>query len=210
VIVRPDSDPASPTISGSVLSPAIWLRAALLRGLLFYGFWWLLAGPRLLALGTVEVAGLLPELAMGLVAAALATGVSLRLLHVRRAGRWRWGGILSYLIFHFPAQSLVAGFRVARLAVAPRRRIVAIGVNHVTALPAGPPRDLFATLISIAPGTLSLGSPAPDRLAFHGLPASATLAADIHREERLLAHVLGLPSVVVKGQGPSRRKIADA
>jgi hypothetical protein len=57
---------------------------------------------------------------------------------------------------------------------------------------------------------LSLGSPAPDRLAFHGLPASATLAADIHREERLLAHVLGLPSVVVKGQGPSRRKIADA
>ncbi len=158
----------------------------------YFGCWLLLA-----TLGTG--ANLIADLAVGLLAAAAATWVSLRLLPPG-PGRVRYGA-LARLAGHFLWQSVVAGFDVARLAFAPRLALRPGFLNYPVRIPKGPARATFGALTSLVPGTLSVGAGPGDTLVFHCLDPSQSVAQGLAADEALLIAALSLEPQAIKPQG---------
>jgi len=127
------------------------------------------------------------DLAVGLLATACATWVSLRLLP-QQAGEVRLLRLLLQLP-HFMWQSLVAGIDVARRAFAPTPRLHTGFVDFRTRMPAGHARNNFATIVSLMPGTLPSGEKS-DSIEFHCLDVTQPVAEQLGEEEKRLASAL--------------------
>ncbi len=155
---------------------------ALARAAGFFGCWLLLA-----TLGTG--ANLIADLVVGLLAAAAATWVSLRLLPPG-PGRVRYGALVR-LTWRFLWQSVVAGIDVARLAFAPRLALRPGYLNYPVRIPPGPGRALFGALTSLVPGTLPVGAGPGDTLVYHCLDLSRPVAEGLAADEALLIEAQG-------------------
>ena len=159
------------------------LRAAALRATGFYGFWLLLARPWELALAEAALA----DLAVGLIAATLATRVSLRLLPPA-PGRLRVGA-LTRLVGRFLWQSIVGGLDVARRAFDPRLPLNPGFLRYPSRLPGGTPRAVYGALTSLVPGTLPVGSDPDGALIYHCLDVDQPIAEGLARDEAALAAI---------------------
>lgn len=155
---------------------------ALARAAGFFGCWLLLT-----TLGTG--ANLIADLAMGLLAAAAATWVSLRLLPPG-PGRVRYGALIR-LVGRFLWQSVVAGIEVARLAFAPRLALRPGFLSYPARIPPGPGRALFGALTSLLPGTLLVGAGPGDILVYHCLDPRQPVAEGLAKDEALLIEAQG-------------------
>jgi multicomponent Na+:H+ antiporter subunit E len=151
------------------------IAAAVVRGVLFFGFWLLLMP------GAQAV-----DLAVGVLTAALAAWASLSLLPPA-AGRLRLAALLAYLP-HFLWQSVAAGIDVARRALDPRLPLNPGFVRYRTAFPPGAARDAFASITSLLPGSVPADEDA-ETLLYHCLDTAQPLAAQLAAEERVLAKV---------------------
>ncbi len=150
------------------------LKTALVRWALFLLFWVALIG--------VSVSAL----AVGVVAAAAATLVS---LHLLPPGPQRVRlGALAALLPRFLWQSLLAGWDVARRAFDPRLPLrpgfVAFRSTHAP----GHLRNTFATISSLMPGTLPCDENA-DEIIFHCLDVGQPVVEQLAAEEKVLARV---------------------
>lgn len=153
------------------------MRAVMIRGAGFLGFWLLLIGPNPV------------DLVAGLFAAAAATGTSLRLLPPS-SGRWQYAA-LTRLTLRFMQQSIIGGLDVARRALDPRLPLRPGFVAYPVRLPPGPARYTFSALTSALPGTLPTGSNAHGVLIYHCLDIDQPVAAHLAIDEELLTRVLG-------------------
>ncbi len=147
-----------------------------LRALLFFGVW-------IVADQSAKPGNLL----VGVLAAAAATWLSLRLLPPAR-GRVRLAGLLR-LLPRFLWQSLVAGFDVARRAFAPRPDLQPGFVEYRTQLPPGSARSAFELISSLMPGSV-VSDKGADRIEFHCLDTRAPVADQLAAEERAYAPAL--------------------
>lgn len=152
--------------------------AAWLRGIGYFGFWLLL------------MPSLAPaDLVFGLLLSGGATWVSLRLLPVE------CGGVrvskLLLLAPHFVYESLLAGIDVARRALDPKLPLNPGLVNCPVGFAPGFARNTFATIMSLLPGSVSLGEGADDTLlVYHCLDLDEPLVERLYAEERLFAKAL--------------------
>lgn len=160
--------------------------AALARGAGFFGFWLLLARPGTDAPSTPDLAA---DLVVGLLAAAAAAGVSLRLLPPAR-NRLHVGALARFAV-HFIRQSMVAGVDVARRAFDPRLPLQLGYLAYPVRLAPGTGRAAFGAVTSLMPGTLPVGTAADDALVYHCLDLDQPVAAGLARDEALLARVRG-------------------
>jgi multicomponent Na+:H+ antiporter subunit E len=167
------------------------IRVVVARWSVFFGFWLLLVGP---GLSETAATGLTADLAVGLLAAAVATGVSLRLLPPA-PGRLHLAA-LARLALHFFWQSIVAGFDVARRAFDPRLPLKPGDLAFPTRLPPGTERAAFGAITSLMPGTLPVETDANGKLVYHCLDLDQPVAASLARDEALLRRVSDGGSVI--------------
>lgn len=150
------------------------MAAAALRGVALFGLWLGLGGGTGLA-----------DLAMGAVAALLATRVSLRLMPPS-GGAFRPLAALR-LGVGLVRVSVSAGLDIALRALDPRLPIRPGEVAVPLALPPGAARDSFRLYAGLAPGTLPSGLDADGRLIVHALDLDQPVARDISAAEALFA-----------------------
>ena len=141
----------------------------LLRAALFFGLWLAIAGP----------AGLVP----GVLAALAASWVSLQLLPP--GGAFGSPEAALRLLGRVASQSLLAGIDIARRAFDPRLPVQPGMVSFPTRLPAGPVRDGFTALSSLAPGAVPAGLAPDGALAVHALDTRLPVLADLATSEAL-------------------------
>jgi len=123
------------------------------------------------------------DLVAGAVAALAATWASLRLL---RPGTSRVRpAALARLVLRFLRQSVVAGVDVARRALDPRLPLHPGFVAYPMALPRGPARNMFTTLISLLPGTVPTESDEKEGLLIHCLDVEQPVVTQLAAEEAL-------------------------
>jgi multicomponent Na+:H+ antiporter subunit E len=152
----------------------------LLRGAGFFGAWLLLARPSAFAWA---------DLAVGLLAAMLATSASLQLLDPGPS-RLRLRA-LPRLVARFLWQSLVAGLDVARRVFDPRLPIKPGYLAYPVRIPDGPRRAAFGAFTSLMPGTLPVGTDRDGSLVYHCLDLGQPIAVSLARDEALVADVQG-------------------
>ena len=150
-------------------------RAALLRGAILLGYWVVLMGP-----GRDDVV-------VGMLTAALATWVSLRLLPPQPA-RLRLVA-LPALALRFLWQSVVAGVDVARRAFDPRLPLRPGFLTYRVGFPPGPARNAFTDLTSLLPGTVPAGEQ-DGVLLYHCLDVDQPVVAQLAEEEAVLRRAL--------------------
>lgn len=158
---------------------APWRFAAVaIRGAFFLGFWLLISGSGL------------ADLAIGIAAAALATGISLRLLPDSHS-RLRPVAVLA-LVANFFRQSILSGVRVAGLAFDPNLPLHPGFVRYRLRLPEGGARCAFQALSSLLPGSLPTGTDAADgALIVHCLDTREPVAVNLAAEEALFMRATG-------------------
>lgn len=93
----------------------------------------------------------------------------------------------------FARQSVLGAIDVAWRACQPRLPIAPGFRTHVTALPAGAPRTLFANCITLLPGTLTADIDGA-RLTIHMLDRTQDLTADLGALEARVAAIWALPA----------------
>jgi multicomponent Na+:H+ antiporter subunit E len=151
------------------------VRAALVRGTGFIAFWIVLIGADA------------SQLAVGLVTAAAATWLSLRLLPpgamVARPAA------LPALALRFVWLSVVAGWDVARRALDPRMPLRPGFVTYPVRFPPGPARIVFSTFTSLLPGTVPAGDDGA-ALLYHCLDVEQPIASQLAAEEAMLSRTL--------------------
>ena len=156
--------------------PGQVVRAAVVRGAGLLAFWVVLIG---VGAGDIVV---------GLVTAAGATWVSLRLLP---AGTGRLYPVaLGTLALRFIWQSVVGGWDVARRALDPRLPVRPGFVAYAVGFPPGPARNVFTTLTSLLPGTVPAGEDGGN-LLYHCLDVEQPVAAQLATEEAIMSRALG-------------------
>ncbi len=154
------------------------LPAWLARGAGFLAFWLILSG--------FNPADLL----VGLLAAAIATWASLRLLP---AAPWSLRPVaLARFGLRFLGLSIAAGVDVARRAFHPRLPLRPGFVVYRPHLPPGIMRSAFCTETSLIPGTLPAGADENGGLVIHCLDVTQPVAAQLTVEEQLFARALGV------------------
>ena len=127
------------------------------------------------------------DVAVGLLACAAATWVSVRLLPPA-AGGVRLGRLLA-LLPHLAWESVVAGFDVARRAFQRRVPLSPALVPCPLSLPPGFARNTFATITSLLPGTIAADE-VDGVLVYHCLDDTTPVVEQLLKEERLLARAL--------------------
>jgi len=161
------------------------------RGVGFFGFWLLLAGP-----GVLDVAAGTPsggpvawaaELVLGLLASLAATWASLRLLPPA-PGRVRFT-TLARLAARFLGQSILAGVDVALRAFDPRLPLNPGYLAYPLRIRADTDRALFGAYTSLMPGTLPVGSDTNGALVYHCLDLEKPIAAGLAGDEALWRRV---------------------
>jgi multicomponent Na+:H+ antiporter subunit E len=146
-------------------------RRLLRRSLELAAIWLVLTGARPEAL--------LPGLVVVL-SAAVAT------LLLPPGGSWRWRPLALARFFpYFLGRSLVAGFDVARRAFSPDPALQPGLVEFAWGLPPGPARVFLANVISLLPGTLSVGI-SPENLQIHTLNHNPGLTLELRRLETMV------------------------
>lgn len=153
------------------------MRAVIIRGAGFFGFW-------LVLIGADPVDGV-----AGLFTAAAATWTSLRLLPPS-SGRWQYAA-LARLAWRFMQQSIMGGLDVARRAFDPRLPLQPGFVTYPIRLPPGPARNAFCAFTSAMPGTLPTGVDEHGALLYHCLDVNQPVAAQLTVDEELLTRALG-------------------
>jgi multicomponent Na+:H+ antiporter subunit E len=153
------------------------IRAAVGRAALFLAFWLMIAGYDL------------ADVPVGLLAAALATWASFRLLPLRTV-RLRLPYLLAFLL-HFSRQSVMSGIEVARIAFDPRLPLQPGFVVYHCRLRSAGQRGAFCALSSLLPGTLPAGTNDDGDLLIHCLDVSQPVAASLAAEETLFTQVIG-------------------
>jgi multicomponent Na+:H+ antiporter subunit E len=159
---------------GGVTTPR---QAAVSRALGFAVLWILLTGSNP------------TDLVAGAVAVLAATWTSLRVLppgtsHVRPIA-------VAQLALRFLCQSLIAGVDVARRALDPRLPLHPGFILYPLALPPGPARNMFTTLMSLLPGTVPTGTDATGGLLIHCLDVEQSTTGQLNAEEAQFTRVLG-------------------
>jgi multicomponent Na+:H+ antiporter subunit E len=150
---------------------------------------WLARGPWFLGLWVV-IAGADPaDLAAGVLAAALATWASQRLLpagdaHISFLGSAR-------IALRFLRQAPIAGLDVAWRALDPRLPLRPGVVTFASRFPPGAMRHVFCTLTSLAPGMLPAGADKNDALLIHCLDVDQPVTAQLSQDEALLQQAVG-------------------
>jgi multicomponent Na+:H+ antiporter subunit E len=153
------------------------VRGALAPGAVFLGLWLILAGPQP------------ADLLVGILAAGIATSVSLHLLPLRQ---WRFRPFaLAAFSFRFLRQSVAAGIDVAWRAFSPRQSLRPGFVTYRPRLSQGPTLNAFCTVMSLVPGTLPAGQNDDGALVIHCLDVDQPVAAQSAVEEELLVRALG-------------------
>jgi len=127
-------------------------------------------------------------LAVGVVAAALATWTSLR-LWPRSPLRVRFFPLLS-LGRHFIWSSVVAGVEVARCAFRPRLGLRPGLVTCDCGIAPGPTRNLFLSMVSLMPGSVPVAD-VDGRIVMHCLDVDQPVAAQMADNEARLVRALG-------------------
>jgi multicomponent Na+:H+ antiporter subunit E len=130
-----------------------------------------------------------PELVVGLVAAGLATWVSLILLPAR-GGHLRAIPLLR-LFLRFMRDSLVAGVEVAMIALRPKMRLKPGVIEFPTRLPQGGPRAFFNSFTSLMPGTLAVEPAENGHPQFHCLDTDKPVVGEMKVHEALVLRSLG-------------------
>lgn len=128
------------------------------------------------------------DLAVGIPAALLGTMASGRLMPGR--GHLDARATLSFAL-RFLRQSVAAGIDVARRAFDPALPLATGLVTFRPSLPRGFPRDLFATISAMMPGTLPVGGDGRDGLVIHCLDTHQPVAVEMARDEARIRRVLG-------------------
>jgi len=101
-------------------------------------------------------------------------------------GSWRWRPLALARFFpYFLGRSLVAGFDVARRAFSPDPALQPGLVELAWGLPPGPARVFLANVISLLPGTLSVGI-SPESLQIHILDHNPGLEGELRRLETMV------------------------
>jgi multicomponent Na+:H+ antiporter subunit E len=151
---------------------------ALERSLLFFLVWLVLMPSAKLA-----------DLLVGLIAVALATWSSLRLLPPE-SGHLRLGALLAFAP-HFMWQSVLAGVDVARRALDPRMPLRPGFVICRVRFPPGLARNEFSVITSLLPGSVPAGE-ADGAIVYHALDTSQPVVEQLAEEEkRLTAALIG-------------------
>lgn len=154
-------------------------RAILVRGVGYFLLWMVMAGGRL------------AHVAPGIVAAILATWVSLVLLPLDPAFAGVRPLALLRLALRFVWGSVVAGLDIARRAFSPSLPLAPGYVTYPVALPPGTSRNVFTSVTSLMPGTLPTGSGESDGVIYHCLDTAQPVLQDLEREEARLVAALG-------------------
>lgn len=149
--------------------------SALARGGALLGLWVVL-------IGTTPV-----DIAAGVIPAAVAARVSLRLLPPP-ARRLR-AASLPGLLRRFLCQSVMASIDVAGRALAPRLVLRPGFVVYPTRFAPGLARDAFAAFSSLMPGTLPVGD-VGSAMLFHCLDVAQPVARQLADDEAALAQAL--------------------
>lgn len=121
------------------------------------------------------------------VAVTAATWASLRLLEPTTARRSF--PAICRLVLLFLYYSIVAGMDVARRAFDPRLPLRPGFVRFQTRLLRGVPRNVFAAITSLLPGTVPTGED-HDELVYHCLDVEQSVAAELATEEAALIRAL--------------------
>jgi len=129
------------------------------------------------------------DLVAGALAAVVAAWASLRLLPPG-ARRVRPIAVIG-LVSRFLRQSVVAGADVARRALDPHLPLHPGFIVYPVGLPPGPSCNMFATLMSLLPGTVPTGTDAGGGLLVHCLDVEQPVAAQLAAEEEHFAQVVG-------------------
>jgi multicomponent Na+:H+ antiporter subunit E len=146
------------------------------RGVLFFLVWLVLMPSAKLA-----------DLAVGVIASALATWTSLRLLPPE-AGYLRFRALLAF-VPHFMWQSVLAGVDVARRAFDPRMPLRPGFVVCRVGFPPGPARNEFAVITSLLPGSVPAGD-VEGAIIYHALDTGQPVAEQLAEEEKRLTAAL--------------------
>jgi multicomponent Na+:H+ antiporter subunit E len=131
----------------------------------------------------------LPDLWVGVAAAAAASWTSLHLLPPGGA-RLRPGALVRFVL-RFLSQSAIAGVDVARRALDPMLPLRPGLMPCRTRLASGLARDAFCTIASLMPGTLPVGSDQHGALVVHCLDVAQDVPAQMVEEEEAFLAVLG-------------------
>ncbi len=168
--MRPAADPRkrrqTPSVAFTVLE----------RGLLFLLVWLVLMPSAKLA-----------DLAVGLLATALSTWASLRLLPPA-SGHLRLGALLAF-VPHFMWQSVLAGVDVARRAFDPRLPLRPGFVVYRVGFPPGLARNEFTVITSLLPGSVPAGD-LEGEIVYHALDTGQPVVEQLAEEERRLSAAL--------------------
>lgn len=129
------------------------------------------------------------NLGTGLLFSLLGSGIGLWLVP---GEPYPWRPLrLAAFALHFLLASFRGGFDVARRALQPRLSLQPALVVHQLSLPAGLPRTLMLSVVSLLPGTLSVAVDAAGRLQVHVLVRHAEHGL-VELEDRI-ARLFGLP-----------------
>jgi multicomponent Na+:H+ antiporter subunit E len=182
--LRPPQSPSSAPVPQTVAPRAGRWRGAAFTAAAMAAIWAVLLGdqPGSWVLGAPAVLG----------GAALAATVPAAPSAHRQRLRLSPGGTLRFAGW-FARHSVMGASDVAWRACQPRMPIAPGFRTHVTALPAGMPRTLFANCITLLPGTLT--ADIDDRtLTIHMLDRTQDLAADLSALEARVAAIWSLPT----------------
>lgn len=102
---------------------------------------------------------------------------------------WRPHRLMAFTLY-FLWESLVGGIDVAWRALHPALRIEPCFRPHQTKLPAGQPRTLLLSIVSLLPGTLSADMQADDVLLVHALTPQAL--GSVEQLERWIAWLFSI------------------
>ena len=86
---------------------------------------------------------------------------------------------------------MVAGADVARRALDPHLPLHPGFIVYPVGLLPGPSRNMFATLMSLLPGTVPTGADAEGRLLIHCLDVDQPVGAQLTAEEEHFARAIG-------------------
>lgn len=141
-----------------------------------------------LALWIVLIGTDASDVAAGIVTAAVATWVSLRLVPPA-ANRVRLIALVR-LVSRFAWQSAVAGCDVARRTLDPRLPLAPGFVEYPCAIAPGLLRNAFASLTSLMPGTVPIADDGKV-FCYHCLDVNQPVVESLRTEEALVARVVG-------------------
>jgi multicomponent Na+:H+ antiporter subunit E len=150
--------------------------SVLLRGTIFLAFW------IVLTLGNPG------DLAVGLIAAIVATLTSVYLLPAHE-GYLSLAALIKFA-FHFFYQSLVAGLDVAKRAFDPNLPLRPGYVQFPCKLAQGPTRSAFCALSSLLPGTVPVKSDQSGVVLVHCLDIGQPVVEQLTGDEILFSRIV--------------------